>query len=75
MASLRKVESEGTMTKYRLDRDPDTGKPCMVADPDGIYYSVGEADREIAERDDLIRRMAGMMNRARPEREKPTEPA
>ncbi len=40
----------------------------MVSDPDGIYYSVGEADREIAERDDLIRRMAGMMNRARPER-------
>lgn len=36
------------MTKYRLDRDPDTGKPCMVADPCGIYYSAGEVDREIA---------------------------
>ena len=42
------------MTKYRLDYDPDTGKPCMVADPEGIYYSVGEADREITERDKVF---------------------
>lgn len=46
------------MTKYRLSTDPDTGKPCMVSDPNGIYYSTGEVDREVAKRDDLIRRMA-----------------
>lgn len=76
------------MTKYRPSTDPDTGKPCMVSDPNGIYYSTGEVNREIdklataagelgkrlveevkarEQRDDLIRRMAGMMKRARPE--------
>ena len=71
------------MTRYRLSTDTDTGKPCMVSDPNGIYYSDGEVDREVAqkvkllefaifalkmevshvkgkvaERDDLIRRLA-----------------
>lgn len=38
------------MTKYRLSADPDTGKPCMVSDPNGIYYSTGEVDRAVSER-------------------------
>lgn len=46
------------MTKYRLSADPDTGKPCMVADPDGIYYSAGEVDREIHKRTWLMQRLA-----------------
>ena len=45
------------MTKYRLANDPDTGKPCMVSHPDGIYYSVGEVDRE-------IERLEGIINAA-----------
>ena len=80
------------MTRYRLSTDPDTGKPYMAVDPEGVFYSTGEVDREVAqkvnllelakfslkmaarqvkckvaERDDLIRRMYGMMKRARPE--------
>lgn len=46
------------MTKYRLDKDPDTGRPCIVADQTGIYYSVGEVDRAVKKRDVLIVRMA-----------------
>lgn len=36
------------MTRYRLSTDPDTGKPCMIASPDGPWMCVGEVERGIA---------------------------
>ena len=35
------------MMRYRLDKDPDTGRPCMVMDPEGPWCCAGEVDREM----------------------------
>lgn len=35
------------MTMYRLYADPDTGKPCMIASPNGPWMCSGEVTREI----------------------------
>jgi hypothetical protein len=42
------------MTRYSLSADPDTGKPCMVMDPEGIWCCVGEVDRTIRNLEALI---------------------
>jgi hypothetical protein len=52
------AKMEDIMTKYKLITDKDTGKPYMVADDEGVYYSVGEVDREI---DSLHRKLDSMI--------------
>lgn len=51
------------LTRYKLAIDPDTNKPFMKADPDGIYYSIGEVDREIDKQDGCIRERDFMIRR------------
>ena len=38
------------MTRYRLSTDPETGRPYMKPDPEGVFYSTGEVDREVAQK-------------------------
>ena len=37
------------LTRYKLGTDPDTGKPCMLADSAGPWMCSGEVDRVMAE--------------------------
>ena len=42
------------MTRYSLSTDPDTGRPCMVMNPEGIWCCIGEVDRTIRNLEALI---------------------